>query len=291
MDTRWLYVTAEEFPELRKLAKGTCVIPIGCVEKHSLHLPVGQDIIQASHIAYEASKIEPVCVFPDFAFGDINGGTNPDDGYVEMPLELRNQMLEHFCDQISRCGYKKIILFNAHGGNSAWLSSFLRKIEDKKHDYVVVVVYVNLQAPHMMAEKLLKDGRGSIPELTTEDEDLILKYHEEKMQLGHGGFGETSYMMGIAPEAVRMDRIGIEYGLSLNKTSKFSEAGIQLRDHGWFVNYPNAFAGHAPYGCNERIGKAAVRLEAERVANAFKVMKEDEDLLRWNSEAMAKRTK
>ena len=111
MDTRWLYVTSAEFPALRELAKQTCVIPIGCVEKHSLHLPLGQDILQVSHIAHEASKLEPVCVFPDFAFGDISGGTNPDMGFIEMPLELRNDMLGHFCKEISRNGFKKIIIF------------------------------------------------------------------------------------------------------------------------------------------------------------------------------------
>ena len=177
---------------------------------------------------------------------------------------------------------KKIIILNAHGGNSPWLAEFLRTTIEDHHEYVVMIVNVALQAPHMMAEKILKEGRGCIPELTTEDEDLLLKHHEENMQIGHGGFGETSYMMGIAPEAVKMDRIGIEDGLSRNLTSKFSEAGIQIRDGGWGYNYPQAFHGHAPVGCNERIGKAAIRLEAERIANAIKVVKEDEEMIPWN---------
>ena len=284
MDTRWLYVTAEEFPELRKLAKDTCIIPVGCVEKHGLHLPLGQDILQVSHIAHEASKLEPVCVFPDFAFGDISGCTNPDMGFIEMPIELRNQMLEHFCQEISRNGYKKIIIFNGHGGNTQWLSTFLRKLDAKPHDFVACVVMIQLQAPHMMAKKLLEEGRGSIPELSPEDEDLILRYHEEGMKVGHACFGETAYMLGTHPETVRMDRLGIESGKSRNLTRKFAEAGIQIRDGGWGIDYPNAFSGDDPYGCNERIGRAAVRLEAERLANAIRVIKEDQDLLRWNRE-------
>lgn len=287
MDTRWLYVTAEEFPELRKLAKETCIIPVGCVEKHGLHLPLGQDILQVSHIAHEASKLEPVCVFPDFTFGDISGGTDPNMGFIEMPIHLRNQMLEHFCQEISRNGYKKIILFNGHGGNTNWLSTFLRKLDEKKHDFVACVVMIQLQAPHMMAKKLLEEGRGSIPELTGEDEDLILKYHEENMKVGHACFGETAYMLGTHPETVRMDLLGIESGKSRNLTQKFTDAGIQIRDGGWGINYPNAFSGDDPYGCNEWIGRAAVRLEAERLANAIKVIKEDEDLLRWNREKWA----
>ena len=66
METRWLYTTSENFPALREAAKETCVIPMGCVEKHGLHLPLGTDIITVSRRAYLASQIEPVCVFPDF---------------------------------------------------------------------------------------------------------------------------------------------------------------------------------------------------------------------------------
>lgn len=39
-----------------------------------------------------------------------------------------------------------------------------------------------------------------------------------------------------------------------------------------------------PMGCNERIGKAALRIEAERLANAFKVFKEDTVLPKWQAE-------
>lgn len=284
MDTRWLYVTAEEFPKLRDMAKKTCVIPVGCVEKHGLHLPLGQDILAASRIVWEASKLEPVCVFPDFTFGDISGGTNPDQGFIEMPLELRNEMLLHFCREISRCGFKKIMIYNGHGGNAHWLRSFLRKVDQQPHDYVVCVVNCDLSAPHPMAKKILEEGRSAVPELTDEDAELILKCHEEKMQVGHACFGETAYMLAISPEHVRMDRLGVESGKSLGLTRKFAEAGIFMRDGGWGIDYPNAFSGDDPYGCNERIGKAAVRLEAERLANAIRVIKEDEDLLRWNRE-------
>ena len=50
METRWLYNTSETLPNLCEAADKTCVIPMGCVEKHGLHLPLGQDIIQASQL-------------------------------------------------------------------------------------------------------------------------------------------------------------------------------------------------------------------------------------------------
>ena len=284
METRWLYTTSENFPALVEASAKTCVIPMGCVEKHGLHLPLGTDNIHSTHIAYEASKLETVCVFPSFFFGDVPGGPALPAGSISMPVDLEMRLLEQLCDQIGRNGFEKIIIYNGHGGNKPWLSTFLRDIMNRKKPYVCVVADLKLQAPHKMAEYLEANGTGSIPELTPEDEKLLADYHEMGMKIGHGGMGETSYLMAIAPDSVKMDRLGIVSGLSTHETDYLREAGITIRDGGWNTDYPNAYHGHDPIGCNDRIGRAAVRLEAERFAKAIKVVKEDENLLRWHAE-------
>ena len=71
METRWLYTTSEDFAALRDAAERVCVIPMGCIEKHGLHLPLGTDIVKGSYIAHRASQLETVCIFPDFTFGDV----------------------------------------------------------------------------------------------------------------------------------------------------------------------------------------------------------------------------
>ena len=100
METRWLYVTSENFPALREASKGTCIIPMGCVEKHGLHLPLGTDILEASRATYLASQLETVCVFPDFTFGDVqnNCPVTPDGfmpaGSITLDMELEFLLLE-----------------------------------------------------------------------------------------------------------------------------------------------------------------------------------------------------
>ena len=99
METRWLYTTSPDLKALCEESKGVCVIPVGCVEKHGLHLPLGQDIIQASTIAYEASQLETVAIFPDFTFGDVSGGSpNIPEGTVNLRLPLRNKLLLAMCE-------------------------------------------------------------------------------------------------------------------------------------------------------------------------------------------------
>ena len=132
METRWLYTTSENFPALVEKSAKTCIIPMGCVEKHGLHLPLGTDCIHSSFIAHEASKLETVCVFPDFTFGDVPGGPALPAGSISVPVEMEMALLEQLCDQIGRNGFEKIIIFNGHGGNNPWLNTFLRNLMNKK---------------------------------------------------------------------------------------------------------------------------------------------------------------
>ena len=280
METRWIYTSSHNFPRLREVSGRTCVIPMGCIEKHGLHGPLGTDIIKASHIAYKASQLETVCVFPDFTFGDTPFGPHTKRPEGSICLDVRTQMslLEQHCDEIAENGFNKILVLNCHGGNVAWLDTFERNLGVRPRKFVFGYIRVSdLMTPHTMAEYILKNGSGSIPELTAEDEALVIKYHKEDMLCGHACMGETAYMMGIAPETVDLDMLGRESGLPQKSTIKhLTDAGIITDSYDWFRTFPNWYEGHDPVGCNERIGKAAVRLESERIAAAFKLYKEDE---------------
>lgn len=280
METRWMYHTSGSFAELREASAGTCIIPMGCVEKHGLHMALGTDTMIASKVCYLASQIENVAVFPDFIFGDVPERLNErTDGSLTLPVETLMLLLEQLCDQIYLNGFRKILIYNAHGGNGSWLSTFIRNLDNKNKKYTVAWFFVDEQAPHPMARYLEQNGTGSIPELTPEDEELILKYHRENIVLGHACFGEGSYIMGIAPETMRMDLLGRESGLPTGESAPYTRLGIRLKSGGWHLEFPNAYSGTDPYGMNERIGNAALRMEAERFAKAIKFFKEDEKLL------------
>ena len=275
METRWLYTTSNNFTALREAAKDTCIIPMGCIEKHGPHLPLGTDIIEASAIAYEASQLEAVCIGPDFAFGDVLPAAAPTShpGYITISLNTMITLLEELCDQAAKNGFTKVAVLNFHGGNSNWLDTFARYIQSKKKDYDFFILPPVLMAPHKMAEKIIDEGAEVFPELTKEDVELLLKYHEEKMLIGHGGFGETSIVMAAAPDTVKLDALGKESGLSNHMFDYLAQAKIKY--YGWDAEHPNAFSGNDPYGCNERIGKAAMRMTAEYYAKQFKVLKDD----------------
>ena len=55
---KWEYLREEEFDAAIEKSGGLCVIPIGCLEKHGQHMPVGTDVIQATEIAKIAAEEE-----------------------------------------------------------------------------------------------------------------------------------------------------------------------------------------------------------------------------------------
>ena len=93
-----------------------------------------------------------------------------------------------------------------------------------------------------------------------------------------GVYSQRSGAGGVA-KGIEWDQLGKESGMPTGKGSLYRKAGIKLADGGWDLDFPNAYCGHDPLGCNERIGKASVRFEAERLAYAARVMKEDTYLL------------
>ena len=286
METRWLYVTSDEFSKLREEAKGVCVLPMGCVEKHGLTLPLGTDILKASEIAYRASQLETVTVFPDFTFGDICIGThkNKPDGTLAFSVELEMKWLEAMCDQIAENGFEKIIVFNGHGGNTSWLATFARNLGSRPHKFVFAYKNTPCVIPHKMAEMILEKGSGCIPELTKEDEAYLIKCHEEGMVTGHACIHEAASMMAFAPETVHLERLGIESGKTLNKENirKLNDAGINLASGGWGFNYPNWYCGDDYEGLNERMANATFRLQIENLAESFKVFKDDDEIIGMN---------
>ena len=279
METRWTHTTSENFDKLIEESKGVCVIPMGCLEKHGLHLPVGTDIIQASTISYMASQLETFCVFPDFTFGNQGSPQNPPKGTIALTGDLMYRTLVELCKNISRNGFKKIVVYNGHGGNLGLLSHFSSHIsDDLPADFVFCNFHIDaLVVPDKMAKILNKKGSGAIPELTKEDEDYILDFYNTKKINGHAGICETAFIMGSDPESVHLDRLGIESGLPTGKSGKYAGSGLGMYGQ-WGMDVPNWFEGHDPVGVNERIGKAALRLEAERLAKGIKLLKEDDYL-------------
>ena len=279
----WENLREEEFAPMLKETHGVCAMAIGCLEKHGQHLPLGTDTLKGGRILELAAEREPVCVFPKLFLGDLQGARQkrPSEGdaygYVALSAELLHQLLLEICDEIGRNGFTKILLFSSHGGNNSWIGNFLRAVTAKERSYEVFSFYNKLVMPKDILEVIAQEGREAFPQLTDSDIAVLEDFVAQGKFDGHGGFGETSMVLGTYPELVRLDKVEQESGMSTHRTDFLSEKGIQW-GKGWHLNYPNAYAGHAAVGLTQAIADAAVEISVRRAAEVLKILKDDEKM-------------
>lgn len=264
----WENLREEEFEVAIKNSKGVCVIPVGCLEKHGQHLPVGTDVIHITEIARRAAEIEPVCIFPTMYFGEKTGA-GEFAGTVIFSPELRLQILKESCSEIYRNGFDKILLYNGHGGNQAMISYFSRSVLYEKSPYSVFDY--SLGSDFATPKKLLNEGYKY---LTTEDRKILQSYNDEKKRFGHADFIETGWVYGVRPETVRLDKVNQESYSSTHRFDEFSNYRINT-PFTWMANYPNSYEGDMHEGMNERIARAMVDYSVKKLSEVLKFLKNE----------------
>lgn len=241
-------ITSPQFITAINKAGGVAIVPLGIIEKHGPHLPLGTDLFEAREIAFNAAEQEYAVVFPPYFTGQIFEAKHQ-PGAIAYSTELMWKMLEETCRELSRNGLKKIILLNGHGGNTSFLQYFCQSQLAKQEDYVVVMF-----------------RPGNDPENEKEIRSL------KKASLdGHAGEEETSMMYYINPALVDQEALKNESGLDQDRLSKlpFGYTGI-----GWYAKYPNHFASdiNTP---NKRLGELLIKSEADQLAKLIKYLKEN----------------
>ncbi|HBN82210.1 MAG TPA: hypothetical protein DDZ89_00015 [Clostridiales bacterium] len=278
----WAYLREEEFDQVIEKSQGVCAMAVGCLEKHGQHLPVGTDILKTGKVLEMASEIEPVCIFPGFYLGDIQG-LYQHKGSIVLSGSLLLSLMTELCDEIARNGFKKILLLNGHGGNTFFLNNFIRTTLHDKKDYVVYSYFDNLIHPSAMIKNIQEDQDDRFAYIQQEDLDLLNDFVTRKLKDGHGGFCETAGMLGTYPELVRLDKGEDESGQSTEKFDHLSKMGIYTAHH-WNGDYPNSYAGDPPTQCNKRIARAYVQMSVDRIVNVIRTIKADQVSLAFNDE-------
>lgn len=265
---RWQDLREEEFEKAIEDSCGVCVLPIGCMEKHGQHLPVGTDSILAEEIALRASERETVCVFPTLHFGEKTGA-GEFRGTVMLSTELRQRLLTEICSEIHRNGFNKILIFNGHGGNRDMISQFARSTLEEDRGYMVFDYAPGSDFP--TPNKLLS---GSYGKLTEEDRQVLKEYTDSKKRYGHACFIETGWIYASHPHLVRLDKIDDESGKSTGRFDAFSKLRINS-PFSWMADYPNSYAGDSHEGMSDTIASAMMEYSVRKTAEVYKFLKNE----------------
>ncbi|HEX4484831.1 MAG TPA: creatininase family protein, partial [Terriglobales bacterium] len=71
LSVHWEELTADDFRTGIQQSHGTCVLPIGILEKHGPHLPLGTDLLNVRYAALHAAEQEYAVVFPEYYVAQI----------------------------------------------------------------------------------------------------------------------------------------------------------------------------------------------------------------------------
>jgi creatinine amidohydrolase len=259
LPSRWDELTASDWPKAQERASYTCILPIGILEKHGPHVPLGSDLIMAREWSARAAKQEYAVVFPDFFYGQIYEAKHQ-PGTFALPSRLVWELLDATVEEIARNGFKKIVIVNGHGGNPQLLRYFVQSQLERRRDYVVYFFDPAYDAK--AEEEKFKPLRKSDPEV-----DM------------HAGETETSVLLYLRPDLVRMERAANESGAD--------ESRLTLPDLytaiWWYARFPNHYAGDGSKGSRE-LGQALTEHHVATLVRALRVVKADDKTLKIQSE-------
>lgn len=245
---QWENMTSADFAVAAR-ETGVCVVALGVVEKHSEHLPLGTDFLNGHRIACLAAEQEPAVVFPPFYFGQIyEARCYP--GTLTIKPTLLIELIEAVFDEIARNGFRKIVLYNAHGGNRHLLP-FLAQCslwEEKPYSLYI------------------ESGRLDPKRAQEWDALLSTKRH------AHACECETSISLANHPDLVHMSRVPAEPAEPLGRLSALERnySGIW-----WYADYPEHYAGDARPATREK-GLALRALLVGALAEYVAAVKADE---------------
>jgi len=252
LPSKWEELTAPNFIKAVELSGGTCIIPLGVIEKHGPHLPLGTDLIDVRAVVLRAAQTEYSIIFPEYYFSQIFEAKHQ-PGTIAYGERLIWDMLQNTCDEISRNGIKKIILVSGHGGNNSFLPFFCQAQLASRKDYAVYL----FQPPNDPAF-----------------EAEVARMRKSKMEQ-HAGEGETSAILAVRPDLAHQEVATTQSGEDLKRLESMKGVYTGIW---WYASFPNHYAGEGRYGSRE-IGEKELNHQAEQLVKVIREVKADKTVL------------
>lgn len=251
----WENLTMDDFKAAVSNSQGVVVVPIGCVEMHNHHLPVGTDYLAANDIVRAALTKEPALMFTFGLYGAVREARHQ-FGTIALSSNTLRAMLEDLCEEFARNGLTDIIFWNDHGGNLEFMREFVRSRLEKPRPYRVY---------------FRNDGF-----LGAQYRDLYSKFTIPK-EWGHACIMETSLMLATHPELVFMDRLNREEATPLNRFAELSKMKIET-PYDWYSTAPNQAYGD-PSGATKELGEWEFRTSVSNLIETVRLVKRHQGLV------------
>jgi creatinine amidohydrolase len=255
----WSDLNTQDFARMDK-SRVIAVLPLAATEQHGPHLPlsVDTDIVNAV-IARSVPLLQslapglPVYFLPTQAVG-----LSPEHAAFHGTLTLKPETIirlwTDIAESVNAAGIQKLVMFNAHGGHVGAMDVVARDLRARLGMLVYCVNWYQLP---------LHDAHG-------QDLNALFSEHEHRFGV-HAGEVETSVMLALKPQAVRMDEAQNFKSTSEVRAAKFPILGNgksaklawQMQDYN-----PMGATGNAAAATPEK-GQALLAAAGQSLAQLF----------------------
>lgn len=240
-------------------AHTVAVLPVAATEQHGPHLPLSVDTVLVDGVVKAA--LPHLAPELDVLFLPTQTvGFSPEHARFPGTLTLKSDTLVRLWTEMGECvaaaGVKKLVLFNAHGGQVSVMDIVARDLRARLDLLVYSVSWFNLP--------LVDAQGGNVNEL----------FSAEEHRFGiHAGDIETSMMLALAPAQVDMGQARHFHSTSQDRATQFdilgngksAKLGWQTQDYNPAGAVGNAAAATADKGrvVVEAAGRSLARLLAQ----------------------------
>jgi creatinine amidohydrolase len=172
---RYAYMSPNEL-SARLESKGILYLPMGSLEWHNEHLPLGTDTFHAIELSLRLCRSLGGVVLPAFWWN--TGGCHDHASTYHMPEKDYRPTILNICKGLSPIPAKLLVLVNGHGGR------------------------YQKESPAIIADKLNKSG---FPMRVVVADPYGLG-RSSSVRIDHADTGETSFSLELIPQLVRMER-------------------------------------------------------------------------------------
>lgn len=186
---RWETLTSPEIAALDRDVT-VLVLPLGSVEQHGNHMPLGTDTILAEAVALEAAEgLAGTVLLPPPWYG-FSAHHMRFAGSITLRAETLMAVCEDIVAAVVAHGFRRILIVNGHGGNNGIIDVLASTLGHRHYGVarIAALTYFALARDEIAA--LRRSAPGG---------------------MGHAGEFETAMMQHLRPELVHIDRAETTY--------------------------------------------------------------------------------
>ncbi|MFF2792866.1 creatininase family protein [Streptomyces sp. NPDC058049] len=240
------------WPDLQPGPEDHVILPVGALEPHGPHLPLGSDTMISDHFARRLAHDIGGRVAPTLGYGVATpsqrlGGTFP--GVISISGDTFTAVVTEVLASLVRHGYRRLLLVNSAIDNISFLCEAARDLTERSPGVRVMIVN--------WWDVVGEDFRNA----------LARESGTARQDDHHAGMVESSLVMHISPHAVRTDRLTADGGVEQPRRISY-QLYPQPADTATSSGIVYTAAG-AGAGVGERVADQVARQLADAVRREF----------------------